>query len=226
MSGRILHFDGPIHHPAQHLLPWFVNGTLAAGERAEVETHLSSCALCRGEVDAQRAFLKAYRNDEAQVDTEAALASMRLLLDAEDLPEPGGPDRDAGGGVAAGRAPRWHRAPALRSPIAWAAAIAVVFVGGAALWQVLSPATPGYRTLGRADAVPAGVARVAVVFDENVSESRLRSIVQSVDARIVDGPTVTGAYVLETSRPSQRATLDALRRTSGVRLAEPLEYVP
>lgn len=35
---------------AAELLPWYLNGTLAADERGEVEDHLSSCARCRTEL--------------------------------------------------------------------------------------------------------------------------------------------------------------------------------
>src|SRR5262245_56700406 len=38
-----------LHRRAWDLLPWYVNGTLAAGERRAVEEHLAGCAACRDE---------------------------------------------------------------------------------------------------------------------------------------------------------------------------------
>jgi len=38
----------------RELLPWWVNGTLAGEERAEVERHLRRCRRCRAEVEELR----------------------------------------------------------------------------------------------------------------------------------------------------------------------------
>ena len=34
---------------AAELIPWYLNGTLEAAERADLEKHLASCAACRAE---------------------------------------------------------------------------------------------------------------------------------------------------------------------------------
>src|SRR5947199_119876 len=51
MSGRVLRLDPAAHKVADALLPWFVNGTLDADERALVEQHITECARCRDEVE-------------------------------------------------------------------------------------------------------------------------------------------------------------------------------
>jgi hypothetical protein len=38
--------------PANGLLPWYLNGTLAADDEARVRTHLDACASCSDELDA------------------------------------------------------------------------------------------------------------------------------------------------------------------------------
>ena len=55
MNLRIFRGSDPVHRTTQELLPWYVNGTLEGGERAQVEAHLSACLPCRRELEAQRA---------------------------------------------------------------------------------------------------------------------------------------------------------------------------
>ena len=49
---EIIRLRGSPHEQAQQLLPWYINGTLEADERAMVEAHLSDCADCRADMRA------------------------------------------------------------------------------------------------------------------------------------------------------------------------------
>ena len=53
------------HDQAFELLPWLVNGSLAAGERDAVEEHLRSCLPCRRELKMQRHLHEALRAQAA-----------------------------------------------------------------------------------------------------------------------------------------------------------------
>ena len=44
------------HRESMEVLPWYVNATLADGERRAVEEHLAECAECRQEVVELRAM--------------------------------------------------------------------------------------------------------------------------------------------------------------------------
>jgi len=48
------------HDRTLELLPWFLNGTLDAAERREVEAHLASCDACREELAATRRAFEIY----------------------------------------------------------------------------------------------------------------------------------------------------------------------
>jgi hypothetical protein len=50
----------------------------------------------------------------------------------------------------------------------------------------------------------------------------VQEILLAQGARVVDGPTVTGAYVLEVPDANQAQTLSALKAYPVVQLAEPL----
>ena len=79
---------------------------------------------------------------------------------------------------------------------------------------------PAYRVLG------AGVAaggNMVVVFQPTTSERELRHILQAQNARIVDGPTVTDAWLLSVPAERHAHILQALRANAAVKLAEPLD---
>jgi hypothetical protein len=81
------------------------------------------------------------------------------------------------------------------------------------------PDTGAYRALGAA-APAAG--NLVVVFKPDTTEAEMRRILQARGARLSDGPTVTGAYVLALPAPLAPAALTSLRAEPAVTLAEPL----
>ena len=49
MNGRILPFEPRGHDEALRLLPWLVNGSLEAEQRAWLDAHVAGCPDCRRE---------------------------------------------------------------------------------------------------------------------------------------------------------------------------------
>jgi cysteine synthase len=76
-----------------------------------------------------------------------------------------------------------------------------------------------YRALGAAGQAQGNV---VVAFKPDTPERELRRILQAAGARVVDGPTVTGAYVLAVPQSRQAATLGRLRAEPAVTLAQSL----
>lgn len=212
MSGRVLRFDDPEHEAVEALLPWFVNGTLDVDECSLVERHLKDCTRCQHEADSLRELKTAYGESGMVPDAAQSLRRLRRKLDK----------------------PRARRLlPRLfdltrfgRQSWLWvqwvvAGELAVILVLGMLLVFSGRPTTL-YQTLGAAD-VPRHVAgSLVVVFDPRITEEELRRIVQTAGARIVDGPTGAGAYVLELPAEGQTAALDALRSERAVLLAQRL----
>lgn len=100
-----------------------------------------------------------------------------------------------------------------------AASIATVAV------TTLSPPHPPaqhviYRTLG--DPAAPAVGELVVLFDPTLPEGEMSAILARAHARIVDGPTAQGAYVLRVPHGSREAALATLRSAPGVRLAQSL----
>ncbi len=166
------------------------------------------------------------RDESHQPDMEAALARLLPRLDSR---APAAPAGLAAGGRPAPlrwRAPAWWRALSARRapwapwpPWTWSALAAqfVVIAGLAALLAERPATPPAYRLLGNADTAGANL---VVVFKPDTTERELRRLLRASQARVVDGPTVTDAYLLAVPDP-QRARV-RLRAESAVVLAEAL----
>lgn len=205
MKGRIIRFEGSIHAQADRLLPWLVNGTLAGDDRVQVERHLAECAACRSEAAWLHALQEEYPGDEAvAADAPRALHRLRRRIAAGAMAIPAPP-------VSTWRQ-RGRR-------LAWLAAVeAVLILGlGATLFRQENTM---YHTLG----APSAKASVLVVmFDPHISEARLRQLLRAGDARIVDGPTATGAYLLRVPDARIDAARKVLRGSPEVTMVESLE---
>jgi hypothetical protein len=81
---------------------------------------------------------------------------------------------------------------------------------------------PAYRTLGSPGRAATSGDVIAVVFDPAITEAELRSLVNGIGGRVVDGPTTTSAYLMEVPVRRSNSAVEKLRRESKVRLAEPL----
>jgi anti-sigma factor RsiW len=213
--------DQPIH-PEGALLPWYLNGTLREDELREVDQHLSSCAACRAELDelaqlnvelhevyaAQSApSTRIQRAVRAQVQLEASAKRAKSVTGLQWL---NGLDD-------------WFRSMFVPR---WAPALAVMLLVaqlGLLLWSMARPTLPDQVTTR---GLGSPTVRLRVVFQETASERQIRSLVQGLRGRIVDGPTPDGAYIMELPAGDQAAAqkkVDALRsQTESVRTVEPV----
>jgi hypothetical protein len=212
MNGRVLDFAMHTHHEAQRLLPWLANGTLEPGESGWLHGHLDHCAECRRGLQDLQALHAAILESglspaDAAADADAGWRRVRSRIAS-----PHGDAHATGRGTRASR--RMPRA------LAWALAAQALLVAalGIAWWASRAP-PPGYHTLGSAPQ-PAG--DLLVVFDPRISEAQLRRLLDASDARIVDGPTDAGAYVLSVPDGRAERVRDALRAAPGVTMVESL----
>jgi hypothetical protein len=236
MNGRVFRLDIPVHQAVQELLPWYASAQLSADETRRVHEHLQACAQCRHELEWEHG-MRAEAAVEADalpdgIDMERALAKLLPALGPQErpaVPTSAGPDADAdaAAGVADTQvgAPRrisWWGAKAANqsSWLRWAVAAQWLVIVALGALLVHPDETPAYRVLG------AGVAaggNMVVVFQPTTSERELRHILQAQNARIVDGPTVTDAWLLNVPTDRHAQILQALRANAAVKLAEPLD---
>ncbi len=207
MSATVLPLDCDRHCAIQTLLPWYASGRLDADDRLEVESHLATCVACRGELDWERKMLTAQSAmGDRRADPEAGLARLHWRI-------------QAGHGIARAR-PRWRwhlRANVLQ----WLAAIqfACIAVLATAVFLLRNPPAP-FHALGAGGAVAANlVAR----FRADATEQDIRHALQEAGARLVDGPTVTDAYLLRVPAGREAVALARLRARAVVVLANSLD---
>jgi anti-sigma factor RsiW len=221
----------PDMHPESTLLPWYLNGTLQQPDHQQVATHLAQCSRCRTELEELAGLRQQVREvyvSEASVPARAFQATMAQVNQRN----------------SSATASTQHRASPMEdsTPISWLrsldhffrslfqpqwvptlAAVLIVAQLGLLYWILDRPAGPGQITT-RTVAPP--TARIRVLFKDAVTEQQVRSTVQEIRGRIVDGPTPDGAYVVEVPAldyTTSHTKVEALRAKSDiVRIAEPM----
>jgi hypothetical protein len=218
------------HQWAMGLIPWYVNGTLAAAEATKLAAHLDACAQCRRDYQSQVRVFEAMQADTTLV--FAADPSFRKLMARISSEEDAGP-------VAAQRpAPVM---PISRAPLArgvpggaarWLAA-AVLLEGlglgyGAWAWHSHGAnADSAYVTLSSPAPSYRDSPRIRAVFRSGLSVGGLGAILHDTGAHIIDGPTDANVYTLGFARAGvtpavveQRVAV--LRASADVLFAEPI----
>lgn len=200
---------GPaVHEAVQLLLPWLLAGTLDSAELAMAQLHLQSCSQCRADLAWQRRLRAATPASGAAFDADHALAQLLPRLGPQSPPRVRVLDR-------------WRKAAAANSAwLKWTAAAQLAAIGVLSV-MLTRPGgdAAGYRAMG-SPTPEAGNA--VVVFRPDTPEREIRRILQARGARVVDGPTVTDAYVLALPPSQVSDSLARMRMESAVTLAQPL----
>jgi predicted anti-sigma-YlaC factor YlaD len=199
------------HAETRLLLPWLANGTLEGAELERVQAHLEGCPACREEL-ALECDLRAGRQDGPGLCAGRAFARLAPRLGPQETRA-----RSTGrwAGLAAANDVRWLR-------VLVAAQFGALLVLGLALGLSLARHEQGeasYRTLG---AHAAARADIVVRFNPATPERELRRVLEASGARVVDGPTAAGAWMLAAAPAGIAPALRRLRAEPAVTLAEPL----
>ena len=190
----IIRLNDDPHAQTQHLLPWYVTGALDGKELAQDEEHLAECAECREDAEIEKALASQVRT--LPCDVERGWATLKARIDGAPRP-----------------APRKAALLGRRIPVWWALGAQAAILAVVVPVLTFAPVRL-YRTLGSAPASASG--NLIVVFKPDAPESALRAILTQNQARIVDGPTSTGAYVLRVS-PGRHAAVLARETVGGER---------
>jgi len=208
----IIHLNADVHQEAQELLPWFVLGTLNAQEAALVQEHLRTCSQCQADVDWQRKLQTVAPTApqlDAAPDVNAAFARLRAQLppQKQEAKAPALAER------LQSRFKQWWMPWVIAAQTAALACLCVV---------VMQKQAEPVKYVGLGGSMQDN-GNVVVMFKPQTSEAELRRILQASDARVVDGPTVTGAYLLHVGDADRARALTALRSDPAVTMAESLD---
>jgi hypothetical protein len=197
-----------VHQAVQQLLPWLLAGTLDSAELAMTQLHLQTCTQCQADLAWQRRLRAAAAADTA-FDADRGFAQLLPRL---------GPQTPSSRVVVLDR---WRKAVAANSAwLKWTAAAQLAAIGVLSL-MLARPGhdNAGYRAMGSPSA---GAGNAVVVFRPDTPEREIRRILQARGARVVDGPTVTDAFVLALPPSQVSDSLARMRMESAVTLAQPL----
>jgi anti-sigma factor RsiW len=206
----------------ESLLPWYVNGTLAAADRARVERELERDASLRAALAFWRQTAQSQHASAMPAAEDVGLARTLARIRAESAPA---------------AAPRLAQpAPSLWQRLfggtwlkpAFATALAVIVVQSGLL---LAPERMQYRGAAPADtpstdATLAARVTLRVVFDPSVTEGQLRITLAAANAWYVGGPGDAGEYWLSVAPEQANAALETLRASGVVRAAATTDGVP
>jgi hypothetical protein len=217
--GRVISLPGDPHQQVQTLLPWYMNGTLDAGEVALVEAHLAQCAACRQDLADSADDRETLRTLPSHADVESGWTAMRSRIEATPASEPAVAAEPAN--VVPLRKGWLQRSVPVRWALAAQAAAAVLIVGAGRLMMPVAAPEPLYHALGSAPQATPG--NMVVIFRPDTMEQDLRGAVVTSGAELVGGPTASDAYVLRIASAKRDTALAHLRADTHVVLAEPID---
>ena len=220
------------HREWHDLLPWLVNGTLGADDRARVERHLAGCEGCRAELALEQDLYRRMSADD-RVAYSPAASFEKLWSRIEEL------EREvpsAAASVATPAAPAHPpviRLPARRSRAStlsrWLVAAVVVqalALGWLAAHVATRDAPPPwvYRTVTTSNAIDPALPRFRVVFAGTATVAEQQEMLARRELAIVGGPSVSGVYLVAPTESHRVADLSVLvsdlRAEKTVRYAE------
>jgi Putative zinc-finger len=215
------------HDKAWELLPWVVNGRLAESDQAWVAQHIEECADCRREIEAQEQIQAALASD-ARVEYAPSASFQKLVSRIDELERqvpgesPGEmmrvrPPRTP---LGTSRLPRWL-VVAVAAQGVMVVALAVL-AGRQSLERLLAPR---FQTLTSAQAPATLHGNLRVVLAPAVTVAEFQSLLESVDAKIVAGPSEARVWTLSVpfsiSTHAFDTAIKRLRADARVVLAEP-----
>jgi hypothetical protein len=220
--------DGNQHQKVWEILPWYVNGTLEGHEHELVARHILRCQSCADEVARCQSIAAAVRSAEEAARTPSPEHLAHLMERIDRGSTSAAPERWRI------RVREWIEKIRLAfqetpSLFRWtlAAQTAVIVLLAAAIMLKASVAPSFYRTLSDAVSGPEpGQVHLQVVFADDMTEREIRTLLSSIGATIVAGPTPMAVYTVALAAEDHEApartreTLELLRAHPKVRLAE------
>lgn len=189
----------------EELLPWYVNGTLGASDRAWVDSHVARQPDAADALAAEQVLAQQARAAMPKAAGEAGLE--RLLQKVRE-------ERSAEAAPHASRMSWLDRF--FRPPVALALAGVVAVQAGAMVWlATLYRPTDEWRSPSVSE-----VRTLRVRFVAGATEAQIRDGLVAAGARIVGGPTPLGEYWVASSQRSLDEVRDALVHAALIDSAE------
>lgn len=193
------------HDDCWKLLPWFVTGRLSAPDVRRIERHLEDCAACRAEIEEQRALYMHIRRDESVM--LAPQASLQKLMARIDGNVPVDPSVDPPVDAVASHPKTTEKSTRGQQRYRWLAIAAAVQTMAIAfllalVWRQTADVmtAPRFTTLSNPQVTTSSGATLRIVFKPETPAGQMQSLLRSVNAQIIAGPTEAGVYTVRLER--------------------------
>lgn len=220
--------DGNDHQKVWEILPWYVNGTLEGHEHEFVARHILSCQNCADEVVRCQSIATAVRSSEEAARTPSPEHLARLMERIDSASASAAPERWRI------RVREWiekirlvfQETPSLFRWALGAQTAAIVVLAAATLWQASLAPSLLYQTLSDpGSGTEPGRVTLQVVFADDITEREIRTLLGSIGATIIAGPSPMAVYTValaadDRAAPRAQERLALLRAHPKVRLAE------
>lgn len=194
------------HEKYLELLPWYVNGTLSDGERAELSAHLKNCLSCNAALKQERQTIElARQHDRPGLERRHGMNALLERIDNRGV-----------------RHARWS-APRAMTGYGLAAAFGALVVWGVVSLggrDAVGTTDQPFSTLS--DSSVAAANRIDVIFVETPDPASFEQFLSDIGGTLVGRPTDIGRYTIEVADLSGdeiRGLLDELRQDPGIRFA-------
>lgn len=208
-------------HPEVELLPWYATGTLGEDDRQRVARHLESCRDCSRELEDFthiRQTLTELSREEAEPSARVHRSVMARVTADVIRQDPANAQTSWAAGM-----DRWFRSLLTPQWVPTLAAIMLAAQMGLLIWVTLPPEEQSQISSRSVD-IPKQAARIAVTFQPSATEAGIRSLLERVHARVVDGPTAEGMFTISVGTGNPAAALAQLREQRDViRSADPVQ---
>ncbi len=204
-----------LHAEANSLLPWLINGSLEHAQSEAVQTHASSCVICRKELGQLRALQTSAEQFLAS-QTAPAIDMRRINQRIDKLATPSRLQNLWSVTRSNIVARPWRFAFVAQSAVVAIVATMVLLPGARA---------PEFRTLSKPTAENAQ-RLIRAVFSPTLTLAELTTLLGEQDLALYSGPSERGVYTLTTSRPlgvtERSAIAAALQVDDRVLFAQPV----
>ena len=187
----------------KYLIPLYVKGKLSETQRAEVEKALKESPGLRDEMESWKELEEAYRAIEEKLPLPPVGAYSKITQKIGEINRPGWLS--------------WFRlSPALSFTLITAQLIVIVVLG-----IYFMHLKTEYRTLSTPSVTREIPVRINVVFKEDASEAEIRNLLSRTNGKIIDGPSLSGLYVIGiASDKDWQKALTTLKQSKIVEMAE------
>ncbi|MFZ6769478.1 zf-HC2 domain-containing protein [Undibacterium sp. Di26W] len=210
--------DEAAHAIVQDLLPWYVVNTLQPDEKQLVQKHLQTCTACKHDLQWQIDLQASEPATSSAPDLDRALASLLPRLDTQ--------NKQVQAASATANNSLLARLRALLSTntnrsMGWVMAAQTAIIVGLVAHLVLPVQdNTSYHVLGSGER---SSGNIVVIFKPETTVKDIQRIMSLNDARIIDGPTVTNAYLLNVPDDRLTQSMDELRSEPVIELVESLQ---